>query len=297
MLEQAISDFLTFLEVERQSSVHTRDAYRRDLSQFADFLSRQDDPQPADWDRHLVRAWIAELAGTVGNTSLRRKLSALRTFCRYLVRTHHLTYNPASHVSLPRHHKRLPKTVPSAMLSQAIDQSHGDEYQLVRDAVIVEVIYLTGLRLSELAGASWQDVDMDGHTIKVLGKGRKERLTPLGPHGVKLLQDYQIRRNAFAGRFSAPDQAALFLNRRGGRLSRRGLQRAVERILRQVGITSVHGTHILRSSFATHLLDAGADLRAIQELLGHAQLSTTQIYTQVSSARMRDAFEQAHPRA
>jgi site-specific recombinase XerD len=297
MLEREITSFLAFLERERQASLHTQAAYARDLRQFAGFLERDGRGDPGRWDRAVIRTWLAEVAGQAGNTTLRRKLSALRTFCRFLVRERILDANPALHVALPRHHKRLPKTVPVETLNHAIDTTAGDRYPVVRDVVIVELLYLTGLRVSELAQLSWDRVDTHQQSVRVLGKGRKERITPLGPRGAILLEHYKIRRDGYAAQFPDPDREALFLNREGGRLSTRGLQRAVERILQQAGLTSVHGAHILRSSFATHLLDAGADLRAIQELLGHARLSTTQIYTQVSSARMREAFLQAHPRA
>jgi integrase/recombinase XerC len=303
-----IDEFLVHLEKERDVSPHTVRAYRRDLSSFAAYLSAQQPDATPDFsgvDRLTLRSFMAWLTKRgVGRRSIARTLSALRSFYRYLQREERLDANPARGVSAPKFDRHLPQYLDRAqidLLFQAAEaRAWEGSFADVRNLAILELFYSTGLRLSELRGISLPDIDLVSQQVKVRGKGRKERIVPIGDHAIRALRNYHAKRDELlrqsVGR-GAIDRSALFLSRTGKRLGVRAIQQVVTRFLDQVDESADLSTHSLRHTFATHLLNAGADLRSVQELLGHASISTTQIYTHTSVERLKEVYRKAHPRA
>ncbi len=300
-MREALETFLQELKAARRYSPHTLDAYRRDLTRVLDLAAGEGKPvAPASWDQPLLERAMRDLFRTGhAATSTARALAAWRSFGRFCVRRGVLATDPARALPFPRLPKRLPRTLPRLDLNAALDQLAGSrEPAAARDLALIEMTYSSGLRISELVGLHRGDLDRGARLLRVRGKGRKERVTPVGERALAALDLYL----AAGHRESGPRDEPLFLGRgrAGGAaaaLSPRTVQRLVRRRLAVVagglGVTP----HALRHSFASHLLDAGADLRAIQELLGHASLSSTQVYTHVSRTRLRQAYEQAHPRA
>ena len=297
-----VAAFLEHLEKERQVSPHTLKAYRRDLEAFAEFLERHSggEWQFATVDRLGFRGFLGEMQRRgLAKRSMARALSALRAFYRYLQVHQGLEASPVRAVRAPKLERHLPgyldrertETLFQGAEARAAD---GDASGL-RDLAILELFYSSGLRLSELAGLNLLDLDLLSDQVKVRGKGRKERLVPVGGRASRVLRRYLEVREAQAWHRGAERQA-VFLGPRGRRLSPRTIQRIVHRAFDTIGGEGLK-THSLRHTFATHLLDAGADLRAVQELLGHASLSTTQIYTHTSVERLKKVYQQAHPRA
>jgi integrase/recombinase XerC len=305
-LRPEITEFLEFLEKERNDSPHTVRAYRRDLTTFQRFADEYFGA-PWDWaglDRLALRSFMGELARRgLGRRSIARAVSALRTLFRFLGTRHGLTVNPARGLRLPKPERRLPAVLDRAQVDElfalAERAAARGGFQEARDLAMLEVFYGTGIRLAELAGLDLADVDLVAEQVKVRGKGRKERILPLGRVAGRALRTYERARDAHVSGLSGGrgDRRALFLARSGARLSPRGVQLAVHRHLRLFGARSGLKVHSLRHTFATHLLDAGADLRAVQELLGHRSLSTTQVYTHTSIERLKRVYQTAHPRA
>jgi integrase/recombinase XerC len=301
-----VNTFLLHLEKERDLSPHTVLAYRRDLDLFLEYLatqSRGGSPSLLEVDRLALRGFLGFCARRgMGNRSMGRVLSALRTFYRFLQREDLVDANPARAVTAPKFEKYLPSYLDRAQVERLFDgataRAMEGEFTDVRNLAIVELFYSTGIRLSELQGINRRDIDLVSQQLKVRGKGRKERIVPVGAHAVTALRNYEAKRDDLARRLGArADRGALFLARTGRRLGTRVIQRIVTRLLDQVDEDAGLSTHSLRHTFATHLLDAGADLRAVQELLGHASVSTTQIYTHTSVERLKAAYRKAHPRA
>jgi integrase/recombinase XerC len=292
-----IESFLTHMASERRLSKHTCLAYDTDLGQFRAFLTGQEQVLN-QVGRNEVRAFLAYLhAEGFGRRSIARKLASLRTFLGFLCNEGHLQHNPALQVRPPKQDKTLPLHLNLAEARRTMESPDADTLIGIRDRAILELFYSTGIRLRELAGLTLDALDIDGGLVRVLGKGNKERLVPLGNPARDALRRYLARRPELVGEGPAPETARhIFLSRAGKMLSPSGVQRRVER-----HIASATGRklspHSLRHSFATHMLDAGADLNAVKELLGHASLSTTQIYTHVSVERLKEAYRQAHPRA
>ncbi len=292
--------FVDYLSNVRHYSGHSVTAYRVDLLQFCEFVSEMvGTPHPSvrQVERGFFRAYMGRLARR-GYTprSVARKLAALRSLFRYLVAQGVVEANPMLGLRGPKAAKRIPKFLPVNRVFMALELPEGDSVQGLRDRAILHLFYATGMRLSELAALNVQDVDFANGTVRVMGKGAKERVIPFGRAAAEVMRQYLARRNELGG----PDthaQEALFLNARGQRLSRSSVARRVRRYLEVVSESKAHSPHVLRHSFATHLLDAGADLLAVKELLGHSRLSTTQIYTHVSAERMKQIYRQAHPRA
>lgn len=288
--------FEEHLQLERNLSPHTLAAYGRDLREFQAFLLTQKGFQEAGdellarIDQILLRRYLALLHKKNSKTSIGRKLAALRTFFRYLMREGVLETNPGELVGTPRREKTLPKTLSVDEAFALMDGGEGEELLALRDRAIVETLYSCGLRVSELTGLDVRGLDLEQGLVRVAGKGRKERIVPVGCKAVVALQAYLDARGNPA--LDAP----LFLNHRGGRLTPRSVERNLKRQLLQGGVLKNATPHSLRHSFATHLLDGGADLRSIQELLGHASLSTTQKYTQVSVDQLLAVYDRAHPR-
>jgi len=292
-----LNEFLRHLEIERNLSLRTLDAYRRDLRHFIDFLAQQSsDPEagssPAQVDILLLRAYLARLHQTHKRTSIARKLSALRTFFRYLVRQGVIEMSPADTLGTPRHESYLPKVLSVDEITYFLDQPRAKQPPLgLRDQAIFELFYSSGLRVGELTALDVGSLHIPQQLVRVIGKGNKERLVPLGRLACRVLQEY------LDGRGGPASDEALFLNARRGRLTARSIQRLMKKHLLASGLRTDVSPHSLRHSFATHLLDGGADLRTIQELLGHASLSTTQKYTQVSLSHLTSIYDKAHPRS
>lgn len=302
-----VAEFLRYLEKERNDSPHTVRAYARDLLAFERFCDAYYGGAGkwsfAGVDRLAVRSFMGELQRRgYSKRTVARAVSALRSFYRFLGSRHGLEVNPARSVRLPKLERRLPavldRTEVEELFSLAEREAEGGEFEPVRNWAMLEVLYGAGLRLSELAGLNVADVDPIGEQLKVRGKGKKERLLPLGGQAGRALRRYGVVRERLLERLGGGrgDATALFLSKRGRRLSPRAIQLVVRKYLRAAA-GSGWSTHSLRHSFATHLLDRGADLRAVQELLGHSSLSTTQVYTHTSVERLKKVYQRAHPRA
>ncbi len=314
---QSIAEFLRYAEDERRLSPHTVDAYRRDLASFAGFL---DQHRGGNWtweevDRLDIRSWLGALrASGRADSTLRRRLSAVRALFRYLYRTDRTTTNPARGVRTPRSGRHLPSHLTRAQadsLFERLDElsappqadDDAGRVRLARNRAIIELFYSSGLRLSELHTLDREAVDLREHRLRARGKGSKERIVPIGSNAVDAISSYlsMSRRAPPSGPSeSRPERFAgdpLFTTTTGRRLSRRQIQRVVQGILEGVAGAEGLSPHSLRHSFATHLLDEGADLMAVRELLGHASLSTTRVYTHTSKERLLEAYRKAHPRA
>ncbi len=285
-----VAAFLRYLLAERGASPHTVRSYRADLLDCVAFLERRGLGVLPDADARVVRGYLADLhARGLARTSIARRLATLRSFFRFLMRRGRARVNPAREVKTPSLPGRLPAHLPIDQSDALFRQPLGDEEADRRDRAILEVLYAAGVRVAELAGLDVEDVDLREGSVRVLGKGRKERIVPLGRKAVEALQLYLGTR--------AHARGAIFRNARGGRLTVRSLHRIVRARARAAGLAGRVTPHTLRHTFATHLLDAGADLRLIQELLGHARLTTTQRYTHVSAERLAKVYDGAHPRA
>lgn len=289
-------EFLLHLEKERNVSAHTLAAYRRDLERLTTFLSARS--QGAQWsyetvDHQTLRAFLAQLSRSgLSRRSIGRTMSAVRSFYRFLQRTDVIDANPARSVSSPKAERHLPgyltRTQADALMQLAETRASGGEVSHVRNLAILELLYSTGMRVSEIHGLNRADTDLVSQQAKVRGKGRKERIVPIGDHATLALRNYEAKRQS--------RDPAVFVNQKGKRLSISGIQKIVTGLLDAVAGGEGLSTHSVRHSFATHLLDAGADLRAVQELLGHASIATTQIYTHTSVERLKQVYEKAHPR-
>lgn len=295
--------FADFLEKERNDSPHTVKAYVRDVTAFADFADRFYGG-PWTWggvDRLAIRGFLGELESRkASRASAARALSALRSFYRFLSLTDRVDVNPAKAARTPKRGRTLPthldRSEVELLFAEAERRAAEGGFGEVRDLAMLELFYSTGMRLSELAGLNTDDLDLVSDQVKVRGKGKKERIIPVGRHAVAALRRYGQQRESRLG-FASGDRRALFLNQRGRRITPRGVQLAMKSLLGELGRGRELHVHSLRHTFATHLLDAGADLRAVQELLGHASLSTTQVYTHTSVERLKKIYHQAHPRA
>jgi integrase/recombinase XerC len=316
MLDQLLAQFLDHLRYERNVSAHTLRNYESDLLQFFEYLApfdaqskpnatkplpnRQAEPNLKQIDHLTIREWMATLhSDKKKKTSIARKLAALRTFFQFLVREGAIELNPAKLVATPRKEKKLPVHLSIEDAVRFIETPDTETDFGKRDRAILELLYATGVRVSELVQLDLRDVDFKNKLLRVFGKRRKERIVPFGDPAARALQDYLDIRQRFL--MNAPvskrDVQPLILNYQGTRMTARSVGRLVEKYIRLcAGIHDI-SPHALRHSFATHLLDSGADLRDIQELLGHARLSTTQIYTHVSMEKLIEVYDKAHPKA
>ena len=278
------------MSAERNASPHTCVNYRLDLEQFFAFLGHQ---RLADITALEIRRFVAHLSGTsVSRRTVARRLSCLRSFFRYLCREGTLEHNPAAAVPTPRLERRLPSFLDEQQVIRLLETPALKKWQGWRDRAILEALYSTGMRVSELAGLNLQDVDEISGTIVVRGKGKKERLCPVGQTALSLVRTYLAKRPK---KLRVP--YALFVSQKGTRLTVRQVDRLIAQYVQAAGLPPSISPHSLRHSFATHLLEHGADLRSVQELLGHASLSTTQIYTHITPQRLKKVYDQAHPRA
>jgi len=285
-----LESFLALLTARR--APRTVEAYRRDLAALAAFLGRP----PATANADDVQSWLADLrARGQAPSSIARRAAAARTFFRHLVALGFRSDNPAAEVELPRRHKRLPRSLSPREVERLLEAANGVSPRTLRDRALVELLYGAGLRVSEAVGLDGGRIDLENRLVRCLGKGDKERIVPLGREAAEALRRYLSRGRPFLNRRHRPE---LFLNAQGGALTRAGAFLILRRLSAKAGLEPerVH-PHLLRHSFATHLLEGGADLRSVQEMLGHADLGTTELYTHVSERRRRDTYFKAHPHA
>ncbi len=295
-MDEFLSPYLARLEHARGASPHTLRAYTRDLTMFRTFIDERGIHEPAGITPRALRAWLGSLDHRgLSPASIQRQLSSVRGFLRFLVDEGVLTTNPALGLRQRRRPRHLPAVLSEEEIKSLLSAPDRDTPLGRRDRALLEVMYSAGTRAAETVNLNREDLDLARGVARVLGKGRKERLAPLGSYAVHAMEEYL--RDAQRPQPRPENAAAVFLGAKGTRLSTRSLERIVERHVRTAGIHRHATPHTLRHSFATHLLDHGADLRSVQELLGHANLVTTQIYTHVSVERLREVYEQAHPRA
>jgi integrase/recombinase XerC len=298
MLTDWLTRFLDHLAVEKNASSYTIKSYREDLEQLIAFLTESKAGGAATLDDLTIRqlrayqAWL----GTqhYAKSTIARRLAVVRTWCRFLGREGALTVNPAEALRSPRQDKKLPHFLTAEEVNRLLAAPQGDEPLVRRDRAILETLYSAGLRVGELTALNLDDLELAEQVVCVRGKGRRERIAFLGEAAVQALRAWlEVRPSILAD----PDQPAVFLNHAGGRLTVRSVGRLLEKYLALAGLDPQTSPHTLRHSFATHLLDSGADIRGVQELLGHRNLSTTQIYTHVTTQRLQESYRKAHPRA
>jgi len=286
-MQEHINRFIRYLEVERGVSAHTVRAYRKDLEEFSAYA----DAKPEAMDLIDIRSFIAgQINKGLSKITVSRRLSSIRSFFKYLHREGYITANPAKLVSNPKIPKMLPRYLSVDDVFSLIESPEGIGFVPVRDSAILELLYSSGLRVSELSGLNVDDLNIRESLVKIKGKGKKERIVPVGSKAVGAIKSYLVERMLRRSR-----DKALFLNRMGTRLTDRGVRRIVVKYARASSMTGHVGPHVLRHSFASHLLQGGADLRVIQELLGHASLSTTQKYTHLDITHLMDIYDKAHP--
>ena len=299
-MEQGLAEFLTHLGLEKNASDKTVKSYREDLTQALSFSRerlKKNHVDPADWTTRLLRAFLAWLHDQeYAKSTIARRLAAVRSFGKYLCRQGVLKTNPAQSLRGPRQEKKLPHFLTVADIHKLLAAPPDTDWAGRRDRAILETLYSAGIRVSELAGLDVLDVEMNDGVITVRGKGKKERLALLGPETVKCVSRWLDDRKDLLER-THKETTAVFLNNHGGRLTTRSVGRMLAKHLRNVGLDARTSPHTLRHSFATHMLDAGADIRGVQELLGHKSLSTTQVYTHVTTQRLQASYNKAHPRS
>lgn len=298
-LHDHIDRFIDYMALERGSSPHTCRAYRKDLELFVAFLAERERSAEVSAVDHLtIRLYLGDLYQTQKRkrSSVVRKLATLRTFFNYLKREGILERNPAKMVATPKGERELPHALTVDEIFKILTVPGGDNALGLRDRAVLELLYSSGLRVQELTSLNVSDLDLKGGMVRVLGKGRKERMIPIGSKAAEALSVYLAHREELEKTKSGAT-GPLFLNYRGGRLSSRSVARLIKKHVIRGGVLKETSPHTFRHSFATHLLDSGADLRGIQELLGHASLSTTQRYTHVTSAKLMEVYDQTHPRA
>ena len=298
-MQKKISRFLQHMHIERAASPHTLKGYREDLETLAEYFQEENGncPDPSTITAVELRGYLAALndAG-YAKTSIARKLASLRSFYRFGQREGWIDHNPAKALRNPRKARKLPHFLSTDEIGKLLAAPPASETMGLRDRAILETLYSAGLRVSELVDLCDGDIDFEQRIVRVRGKGRKERLSPLGSYATRALQKW-LKARKLSPKEPTGRQAPVFVNKFGTRLTSRSVGRLLEKHLKQAGLDNRTSPHTLRHSFATHLLDRGADIRSVQELLGHKSLETTQIYTHVSTSSLRAAYEKAHPRA
>jgi integrase/recombinase XerD len=297
--EALVLDFLAHLEFERGLSRNTLSAYRTDLLQFGRFLSERGreaaEAQPADLSDFLAELAQGNGRAPCSTATIHRKAACLRSFYRHLRREELVEEDPAARLETPRRGKKLPEVLSYSEVQRLLAQPRGDDPATIRDRALLELMYACGLRASEAIALEVGDVDLDNGVLRARGKGSKERLIPVGGKAIAAVRVYlRSGRSRLGG---SPEERKLFLNFRGGPLTRQGLYKIVLRHAESAGLAGRMSPHTLRHSFATHMLTGGCDLRSVQEMLGHADLSTTQLYTHLSGEDLKEAYFKAHPRA
>lgn len=298
-LDSAVSEFINWVKVERDYSEHSVVAYAKDLSELAIYLDKEkypDDIKSVDF--FALRGFVADLYDRkLSKSSIERKIAAVKSFFKFLYQKGFIDENPSRLVKFPKKEKNLPSVFNIDDVFAMLDMPDKSTPMGMRDAVILELMYGTGIRVSELVGLNLEDIDLLGGRIRVRGKGKKERIVPLAPEMCRMISDYyKIMQQIVAeGRMIETD--ALIINRLGTRMTDRTVRRVVDNYLKAAGLPLDYSPHSFRHSFATHLLEGGADLRSIQELLGHESLSTTQKYTHIDIATMLKTYDESHPKA
>ncbi len=325
-----VQKFLDYLKYERRFSEHTAKCYGADLTQYGEFLvvgvsdGRPPDTEPISLagqqgnsatavatqantkvdelllsaGTDIVRTYLAFLnEKQYSKATIARKLATLRSFYKFLVKRNQLTSNPVVAVRTPKQEKKLPRFLDYEEIKKLLDTPPQDNWLGARDRAILETLYSTGIRVSELVALNMDDIDFLGEIVHVRGKGKKERITPIGSSALQVIQYYMEYRNKRAQNNTNFDSKVLFVNKHGRRLSTRSVRRKMDKYLKMAGLDPAISPHTLRHSFATHMLNNGADLRSVQELLGHQSLSTTQIYTHLTTTKLKDVYENAHPRS
>jgi len=286
-MKKQIDQFLRYLEVENNASKHTLRAYRKDLEAFSDYAGRK----AGDIEMIDVRGFVAQqIKNGLNKATAGRRLASVRSFLNFLCREGHIKSNPAKLVTTPKTEKRLPNFLSVDDVFSLLEKPEGIGILHARDRAILELLYSSGLRVSEIAELNADDVNTKEGLVKVRGKGKKERILPIGSKAIDAIKTYAVEKLLLKKK-----AGAMFLNRRGARLSDRGVRRIVVKYSRLIGVNGQIGPHTLRHTFASHLLQAGADLRVIQELLGHSSLSTTQKYTHIDITHLMDVYDKAHP--
>ncbi|MHC4159409.1 MAG: tyrosine recombinase XerC [Planctomycetota bacterium] len=319
-----VQEFLNYLKFEKRFSDHTAKCYGADLSQFSGFLStRQQGQQPVaeitspggaatavvtqtatavnqlllEVDVNSIRAYLAFLnEQQYSKATVARKLATLRSFYKFLVKRGQVGSNPVMSIRTPKQDKKLPRFLEYEDVKKLLETPPLDNWLGARDRAILETLYSTGIRVSELVALNLDDIDFLGEIIHVRGKGKKERISPIGTSALQVIQHYQELRNKRAQSNSNFDSKVLFVNKHGRRLSTRSVRRKMDKYLKMAGLDPEISPHTLRHSFATHMLNNGADLRSVQELLGHQSLSTTQVYTHLTTSKLKEVYDNAHPR-
>jgi integrase/recombinase XerD len=293
-------EFMAYLELERGLSRHTLEAYHSDLQQYGAFLARAG-LDPIDATPSNVAAFVSELAAgwdghpPMAAATLQRKIACLRSFYRHLRREQLIDHDPTSQLRSPRTRGRLPKVLSRDEVSRLLEQPRGVTAAALRDRAMLETMYACGLRASEATGLELSELDLEGGVLRARGKGSKERIVPIGSKAIDSLTAYLT--SARPRLVGLREEKRVFVNLRGGSLSRQGLYKIIQRHARTAGLEGRMSPHTLRHTFATHLLAGGCDLRSLQEMLGHADIATTQIYTHLTAERLRDVYFDAHPRA
>lgn len=286
-MKEQIEQFIRYLEIEKAASKHTLRAYRKDIESFSDYAGRK----TGDIEMIDVRGFVAQqIKNGLNKATAGRRLASVRSFLNFLCREGHIKSNPAKLVTTPKTEKRLPNFLSVDDVFSLIEKPDGIGILHARDRAILELLYSSGLRVSEIAELNVDDVNTKEGLVKVRGKGKKERILPIGSKAIDAIKIYAVEKLLLKKK-----DGAMFLNRRGTRLSDRGVRRIVVKYSRLIGVNGQIGPHTLRHTFASHLLQAGADLRVIQELLGHSSLSTTQKYTHIDITHLMDVYDKAHP--
>ena len=295
-MEGYVNEFIQYLAVERGLAQNTLESYGRDLRQFQAYLHNGQLDFIKDSSRSTILAYLNNLQ-TKGRavSTISRNLAAIKSFYQYLVRERYLEKDPAAHLESPKLEKKLPKILTISEVEELLKQPNTFLPTGLRDKAMLELLYATGIRVSELISLNISDINLDMGYIKCYGKGAKERIVPLGSIAAKCVQEYIGKGRPKLVR--TYEEAALFFNHHGNRLTRQGFWKIIKKYAQEATINKEITPHTLRHSFATHLLENGADLRSVQEMLGHADISTTQIYTHVTKNRLKEVYDKAHPRA
>ncbi|MBN1850429.1 MAG: tyrosine recombinase XerC [Deltaproteobacteria bacterium] len=304
-LAQLIEKFIIYLGSQKAYSDHTLKSYQNDLFQFLGFLAQSDliseeevlQDRLGRIDFLTLRAYLGGLFGQYKKTTIARKLSALRSFFHFLEKNDLVTQNPAADVSTPKQGKYIPTYLPVDDMFRLLEGPDKEKPLGLRDLAILEVLYSCGIRVAELVGLDLSNIDFDQRLVKVIGKGKKERMVPIGKQAIQAVKIYLEGTTRLRAKNPPIQEQPLFINARGGRLSARSVRTIVKRYAKRCGLMPEISPHSLRHTFATHLLDGGADLRSVQELLGHVSLSTTQKYTHVTMDKLMKVYDKAHPRA
>ncbi|MCP4264714.1 MAG: tyrosine recombinase XerC [Candidatus Brocadiaceae bacterium] len=299
MIEKLSLDFVARLEHEKGFSEHTLRAYHKDLLQFDNFLKDEKRSSLESINHLLLRRFLAVLRSkNYSKTTIARKLASIRSFFKFLIREGELVANPFEMLRTPKQDKKLPHFLSITEVDVLLKTPNSTTVMGLRDMAIMETLYSTGIRVSELVGLDEGNIDFTAGMIKVQGKGKKERLVPIGSHAIKAINEYIDSKsmNKKKDEKSVSRSEPLFLNKYGNRLTARSVARSLDKYLKESGVNLLTSPHTFRHSFATHLLDKGADLRSVQEMLGHSSLSTTQVYTHVTTERLKNVYDKAHPR-